>query len=217
MRASRFARLADLAGPQPIQKRGRQCLFSMIKNIRITEPGIWHPFVGIAVLSILVCSCKHLPNDRQASPKALGDHQMAVLNDLRDEINFTYGFVDGWPRIDRGPCGRFAKLFYEEWNARFKDKVRIAFIMTTDGICDHVLIKLPDGSYYDGGNGVISSAALLREFRDGDRIEDMETFDYSLLDKRSYSLKRSYELCPNYSDEVTAQIIEKHLVQLPKD
>lgn len=140
-----------------------------------------------------------------------------MLNGLRDEINLTYGYVDGWPRIDRGPCGRFAKLFYEEWNEKFNDKVCIAFIMTTNGICDHVLSKLPDGSYYDGGNGVISSPTLLREFRNGDRIEDMETFDYSLLDKRSYSLKRSYELCPNYSDEITTSIIEKHLGLLPRD
>ena len=78
-------------------------------------------------------------------------------------------------------------------------------------------VKLPDGSYYDGGNGVISGATLLREFRKGDWIEEMVNYDLSLLDKRSYGLGRSYELCPNYSDEITASIIEKHLALLPKD
>lgn len=145
----------------------------------------------------------------------LSDKEVAVLNRLRDDVNGTYGYVDGWPRIDRGPCGRFAKLFYEHWNQRFERKASIAFIMTTNGICDHVLVKLRDGSYYDGGNGVISGPTLLKEFRDGDRIEEMHKFDLSLLDKRSYSLKRSYELCPNYSDEVTATIIDRNLALLP--
>jgi hypothetical protein len=137
---------------------------------------------------------------------------------LRDEINLTYGYVDGDPRINRGPCGRFAKPFREEWNARFRHKINIVFVMTADGsICDHVLVKLPDGSYYDGGNGVISGPTLLRQFREGNRLEEMVDFDLALLDKWSYSLKRSYELCPNYSDEITASIIEKHLALIPKD
>ena len=165
----------------------------------------------ISILWMLLGGCA----TQKAHPKPLNDKQLSVLNGLRDEINFTYGYVDGWPRIDRGPCGRFANLFYQAWNKRFRDKVCIAFVMITNGYCDHVLIKLPDGSYYDGGNGVISGATLLREFRSGDRIEDMKEFDFSLLDKRSYGLKRSYELCTNYSDEVTGNIIEKHLAQLP--
>jgi len=106
------------------------------------------------------------------------------------------------------------KLLVPSLDQRFERKASIAFIMTTNGICDHVLVRRPDGSYYDGGNGVISGPTLLREFRDGDRIEEMLNFDLSLLDKRSYSLKRSYELCPNYSDEVTANIIDKHLALL---
>jgi len=106
------------------------------------------------------------------------------------------------------------KLLVPSLDQRFERKASIAFIMTTKGICDHVLVRRPDVSYYDGGNGVISGPTLLREFRDGDRIEEMLNFDLSLLDKRSYSLKRSYELCPNYSDEVTANIIDKHLALL---
>jgi hypothetical protein len=170
----------------------------------------------VAALVLSLCSCQQQAIQKHAGAENLSDKEVAVLNRLRDEINWTYGYVDGWPRIDRGPCGRFAKLFYEHWNERFERKATIVFVMTTNDVCDHVLVKLPGGSYYDGGNGVISGATLLREFPDGDRIEEMRNFDLSLLDKRSYSLKRSYALCPNYSDEVTSKIIDKHLAILPK-
>ncbi len=175
----------------------------------------WTLLVGMGVLTLCSCSSPHPANAAHPRPKPLNDKQVTVLNSLRDEINFTYGYTNGWPRIDRGPCGRFANLFYQEWNNRFTHKVCIAFIMKPDGNCDHVLIRLPDGSYYDGGNGVISGPTLLREFRVGERIEDMEVFDFSLLDQRSYSLKRSYPMCTNYSDEITTSIIKKHLAQLP--
>ena len=114
-----------------------------------------------------------------------------------------------------------AQTFREQWNARFRHKINIVFIMMPDipdGVgCDHVLVRLPDGSYFDGGSGVIPGAKLLRQFRLGDRIEEMTEFDLELLDKRSYGLRRSYELCPNYSDETTAKIIAKYLDLLPKD
>jgi hypothetical protein len=188
-----------------------------MKRIEIVALQPWQRFFVITVLAFCLCSCQQPAIRNHAGAPKLSDKQVAILNSLRDEVNLTYGYMDGWPRIDRGPCGRFAKLFYEHWNERFEHKVSIVFIMTTNGICDHVLIKLPDSSYYDGGNGVISGATLLREFRNGDRIEEMVSFDLALLDKRSYSLKRSYELCPNYSDELTANIIDSHLALLPRD
>jgi len=181
------------------------------------EARAWQRLLIVMALAWFLCSCKQPAVQKDSPVPKLSDKQVAVLNDLRDEVNLTYGYVDGWPRIDRGPCGRFAKLFHEEWNARFSHKINIVFVMKADGNCDHVLVKLPDGSYYDGGNGVISGATLLRQFREGNRIEEMEVFDLSLLDKRSYGLGRSYELCTNYSDEITAKIIEKHLALLPKD
>jgi hypothetical protein len=176
--------------------------------------------VIIAALVFLLCGCQHQAAQRAVTTKGLSDRQVAVLNELRNEINLVYGFENGWPRVNRGPCGRFAKAFQEHWNARFKEKILIVFVMMpdpSDGVgCNHVLVKLPDGSYFDGGSGVVSGPTLLRQFGPRDRIEEMMEFDLELLDKRSYGLNRSYGLCPNYSDETTARIIEKHLARLPK-
>ena len=170
---------------------------------------------------VILCSCRQPAPTALAKTPHLTARQIAVLNGLRDEINSVYGFENGRPRINRGPCGRFAKAFFEQWNSRFPEKVTIAFVMmpdARDGVgCDHVLIKLPDGSYFDGGGGIMSTATLLQLFSPDDRIEDTVDFDLALLDKRSYGLNRSYRLCPNYSDEVTARIIEKHLALLPPD
>ena len=133
---------------------------------------------------------------------------VAVLNRLRDEINEHFGFWNGMPRINVGPCGRFAKLFHEKWNARFLNAVSITFLMKrgTD-YCYHVLIRLPDGRYYDGGKGVMSADELLGTVEDG-WIEEMEVFDLAFLDRRSYGLNRTYRGCPNYSDAVVGALID---------
>ncbi|HTR01129.1 MAG TPA: hypothetical protein VMH83_14110 [Candidatus Acidoferrum sp.] len=142
---------------------------------------------------------------------------VAVLNRLRDEINDNYGYRFGAPRINLGPCGRFAKAFYEQWNARFKAKTTIAFVMAGDGTqCYHVVVRLPDGYYYDGGNGVMSKPTLLALFPQS-RIDEMPEFDLALLDQRSYGLSRSYSTCPNYADDLTASVIERHLTRLAGD
>jgi hypothetical protein len=143
--------------------------------------------------------------------------RVAVLNLLRDEINANYGYLDGFPRVNRGPCGRFAKAFREQWNARFLAKVNIVFVMENDGgECCHVLVRLPDGSYFDGGNGVMSERSLLTLHPDS-RIEEMVEFDPKLLNQRSGGLDRYYGRCPNYSDPLTATIINNHLALLPSD
>jgi hypothetical protein len=86
--------------------------------------------------------------------------------------------------------------------------------MSNDGTtCHHVLVKLPDGTYFDGGNGVMTEAALMRLYSDS-RIEEMKHFDLKLLDQRSYGLGRTYPECPNYSDEFMQQAIEKRLTAL---
>ena len=137
------------------------------------------------------------------------------LNALRDDINARYGFRNGVPRINLGPCGRFARDFRERWNARFQQPVTIAFIMANNDAsnCYHVLTKLPDGRYFDGGNGVMTEKFLTTLYPTG-RIEQMDDFDLQLLDKRSYGLGRTYSECPNYSDEFTRQAIEKRLSEL---
>jgi hypothetical protein len=142
--------------------------------------------------------------------------RIAVLNALRNEINSVYGFRDGAPRVNLGPCGRFAKAFREQWNGRFKERVNIAFVMSNEREeCFHVLLKLPDGRYYDGGNGVMTEGFLLALYP-GARVEEMKQYDLELLDQRSYGLKRGYPLCTNYSDAITAKLIRSHLEKLPK-
>ncbi len=137
------------------------------------------------------------------------------LNALRNDINVRYGFRNGAPRINLGPCGRFARDFRERWNARFREPVTIVFIMSNKDAsnCHHVLVKLPDGNYFDGGNGVMTEEFLMTLYSDI-HIDEMKNFDFELLDKRSYGLGRTYGECPNYSDEFTRQTIEKHLSEL---
>ncbi len=162
-----------------------------------------------------------------ATDAASGGHDAAVvertrgrveaLNALRNDVNAAYGFRDGAPRVNLGPCGRFARDFRERWNARFRDKADIAFVMAGDGSqCHHVLVRLPDGSFYDGGNGVMTARTLLKLYADA-RIEDMKQFDPVLLDRRSYGLARDYPECPNYSDALTQRLIDTHLARLPAD
>jgi hypothetical protein len=82
--------------------------------------------------------------------------------------------------------------------------------MSNDGSeCNHVVVKLPDGTY-DGGNGILSGSALTALWEDS-HIEEMETFSLSLLDRRSYGLQRPYPVCPDYFDKVTAKLIREAL------
>jgi hypothetical protein len=144
------------------------------------------------------------------------DRQVAVLNHLRSEVNLTYGYRNFSPRINQGPCGRFAKEFREQWNSRFKEKINIAFVMSADGTdCYHVLVKLPNGEYFDGGNGVIPGPNMLQQYPAGTRIDEMIEYDLKRLDDMSHGLNRNYEFCPNYSDETTAKLIRNHLSMLP--
>src|SRR5262249_8486333 len=110
---------------------------------------------------------------KQAKSKVL----LELLNGLRDDINAHYGIREGVPCINGGPCGRFAKAFRQQWNARFREKVNLAFVMTPDGWCLHVVVKFSDGSYFDGGNGVMSEAKVLSLGPDYDRIEEMVQYD----------------------------------------
>ena len=46
-------------------------------------------------------------------PSITPDRWAAPLNSLHNEINIVYGYFDGKPRINLGPCGRFARDFRE--------------------------------------------------------------------------------------------------------
>jgi hypothetical protein len=178
--------------------------------------------LGLLVLAALVCSdCARRPRDtvftHTASPRE-EERQQKILNLLRDQINLAYGFRSGVPRVNLGPCGQFAKAFHEQWNARFGEKARIAFVMSPDGNqCYHVAVRLPGGCYYDGGNGVMAGKALLKPWPKGARIDEMMEFDLRRLDKWSYGLERTDPRCPNYSGEKTTRLIEDHLAMLQKE
>ena len=176
--------------------------------------GNLRPLLCAITLLAMLCSCQRSPMQDEDEVKADG-HRLAVLQLLRNEINANYGFHNGVPRINLGPCGRFARDFRERWNNRFEDKCDIAFVMSkTTGECHHVLVRLPDGRFYDGGNGVVTGGTLMLMWADA-RMDVMTEFDPRLLDERSYGLARAYPMCPNYSDSLTAGIIEKHLNMLP--
>jgi hypothetical protein len=150
-----------------------------------------------------------------ALPSITPDRWALALSTLHNEINNVYGFIDGKPRINLGPCGRFARDFREHWNARFKEKSNIVFVMTGDDkSCYHVMVRLPDGTLYDGGNGIITDQAVKKLFP-GCRLDEMKDFDYKLLDKWSYGLGRKYQNCPNYSDKTTTTLIDRYLDTLP--
>ncbi len=146
---------------------------------------------------------------------------VAALNGLRDEINAIYGFKDGTPRVNCGPCIRFAIAFRDKWNSRFSAKAEFACLVAPP-LCGHVAVKLPDGSYFDGGNGVMSQSELAMLCSDC-TVKEMDDLDMSLFEKQDVELLHQpigsqnqfhYLECPNYSDDVTAKLIDKSLAKL---
>jgi hypothetical protein len=153
----------------------------------------------------------------QARSKALSEPVVVALEQLRQDINREYGLRNDVPRVNLGPCGRFAKEFREQWNAKFRDPARIAFVISKDGKeCHHVLVQLPDGRFYDGGNGIMTKEHLVGLWA-GSHVRVMKRYDFVTLNRMSYGLGRSYPVCPNYSDVVTTGLIRKHLGQLRGD
>ncbi|HFL2713438.1 TPA: AAA family ATPase [Legionella pneumophila] len=133
----------------------------------------------------------------------------AVLTDLKNDINQLLGFHEGTPRINYGPCGVFAKLFFDAWNSRFKDKVHIVFVMMKSREeCWHIAIRLPTGELYDGGVGIHSEESYGEEYL----IEDMFVYDEARLEKWSYGLDRKYpRFCPDFDKEAVDVLIQRHL------
>src|SRR3954466_1196270 len=78
-----------------------------------------------------------------------------ILGGLQKEINKWLGYYEDIPRINYGPCGVFANLFFNAWNKRFTNKVHIVFIMMkSKEECWHIALRLPSGELYDGGIGI---------------------------------------------------------------
>lgn len=136
------------------------------------------------------------------------------LTELKNDLNALLGFHEGTPRINYGPCGVFAKLFFDAWNSRFKEKVHIVFVMMANQEeCWHVAIRLPTGQLYDGGLGVHEEAS----YGEGYVIEDMYEYDHARLEKWSYGLDRDYpRFCPNFDKEKVHSLIEFYLNMIKK-
>lgn len=137
-----------------------------------------------------------------------------ILEKIREEINQEYGFHDGIPRINYGPCGVFAKVFLDKWNGLFSDKCHICFVLTFDrDECDHITIRLPSGELYDGGIGVHTDDDYLGKFL----VEDMFDYDENLLDKWSYGLDRTYpRFCPDFNLKFVEDVVHSNLDNLFK-
>ncbi|MGM9451963.1 GNAT family N-acetyltransferase [Legionella bozemanae] len=144
-----------------------------------------------------------------------------LLNELSNEVSRLYGYVkiagDNFdePAINSGPCGPFAYAFFKLWNQKFIEKVTIVFIMVKNSDeCWHTLIRLPDGSLFDGGYGVRSDEKYRNQFD----IEDMLIFDINLLEKCSYGLNREYpRYCSNFSIKVVENLIGRYLNLIDKN
>ena len=136
----------------------------------------------LGVMVVVAAGCASHPARPSQRPDAL---RAEALTALHEDINAAYGFRGNDPRVNLGPCGRFARDFRQRWNARFRDKADILFVMSNDGTqCHHVLVRLPGGDCYDGGNGVMTEARLLTIYPDS-HVEDMTEFDPALLDRRA--------------------------------
>jgi len=135
-----------------------------------------------------------------------------VLDRIKEQINAEYGFHEGIPRINYGPCGVFAQIFFHAWNKKFEDKVHICFIMTPSrDECDHVCISLPTGELYDGGVGIHSRDIYMPQFI----VDDMLVYDEVTLNKWSYGLDRTYpRFCPNFNRQVVEHIVSSNLKTL---
>jgi hypothetical protein len=142
----------------------------------------------------------------------MNGYRVQIFTDLKNDINNLLGFHEDTPRINYGPCGVFAKLFFDAWNTRFQEKVHIVFVMlTSHEECWHITIRLPTGELYDGGIGIHNEEA----YGEGYLIEDMVEYDPARLEKWSYGLDRDYpRFCPNFDKETVNTIIIHHLDRL---
>jgi hypothetical protein len=139
----------------------------------------------------------------------MNSNAIKALKNIQKEINEEYGFHEGIPRINYGPCGIFAKIFLDKWNLLFEEKVYICFVMTPSrDECDHIVVRLPSGELYDGGIGIHTDVEYKNKFL----IDEMIEYDEQILEKWSYGLDRSYpRFCPSFNRETVEKIIYSNL------
>ena len=140
---------------------------------------------------------------------------IGYLNKLSKDINNLYGFINiekdekSTPSINNGPCGAFANEFYIEWNLRFNNKVKIAFVMRPIPFESmHVLIKLPNENLFDGGVGVHDIETYKKK---GLTLMTMEEYDIKTLDKYSWGLNKIHPKCPSFSINKISSLITECL------
>ena len=118
-----------------------------------------------------------------------------LLNQISQSINKLCGFRHiqasgvSVPLINSGPCGIFANKFYRLLDLRFSNKIKIGTVITKQPIeSNHVLIKLPNGALFDGGNGIHGLDTY-----DETRVElvIMEKYDLEVLDKYAWGRIRT--------------------------
>tara|TARA_B110000444_G_C18843104_1_gene600125 strand:- start:294 stop:1496 length:1203 start_codon:yes stop_codon:yes gene_type:complete len=137
------------------------------------------------------------------------------LNNLSKAINEKFGIFYTKARkevnysINNGPCGPFANEFYIQWNLRFYNQVKIAFVMNQVPFeSKHVLIKLTNGDLFDGGLGVHKHNFYEEKNL---KVIVMEKYDLEILNKYAWGLDRKYLHCHNFSKKELKSLIVKYL------
>ena len=182
--------------------------------------GGWHWLIGGCVAGAVVMGTLILEAEAPVSSPLPGDAAIVLrdfhLNGLRDVINAEYGFLNGGPRINQGPCVAFALAFQSAWNQRFHSSVSLAVVCTEDERrAFHVLIVLPDGAGFDGGRGVIPDS-MMPELLAGEKLLRMESPDVARLEQFFGPVDRRFPRCPNYDEELTRMLIATCLDRLKR-
>jgi hypothetical protein len=122
----------------------------------------------------------------------------------------------GVPTTNLGPCGPISLAFLEEWTRHATRPATFAYFLLADdpSECRHVVTRIGDDQFFDGGDGVVDRATLIeRQHRLGldGFIETTEQVDLDLLAHRSGGLHRQYQWCPDFSPEWVRATIRTHL------
>lgn len=173
-----------------------------------------HPLWLPAILAVLGLLAYSLPRSESSIEHTWIERRDLALNDLRDAINQRYGFLNGGARINQGPCAAFAVTFLQEWNQRFHQKASAWAVAAPERPkIFHVLVRLPDGTFFDGGRGVLPDEQF-RRLLGTDLLIEVEESDHASLEEHFGHLDREYPRCPAFDLEETRKLISEHLNRL---